>query len=84
MHAHEEAGAINGRQGIHWWHSGGTTASFTRRHHPAGRVKVYDSIVKFLDKGDSGAKLRRPDSARLFQGIVPQSVLLPVCSHGVS
>jgi len=48
-------------------------------------VKVDDSIVKFLDKGDSGAGLRRSESARwvmgMFQGIVPQSV---VCSHGVS
>ena len=39
------------------------TASSTRRHHPAGRVKVYNPIVNSPGKGDGGARLRRPDSA---------------------
>ena len=51
-------------------------------------MKVYNSVVNFLDKSDSRARLRRPDSARwimgMFQGVVPQSVLLPICSYGVS
>ena len=68
--------------------TGGTAVARIKCHHPAGRVKVYDSVVNFLDKGDSGARLRRPDSARwimgMFQGVIPRSVLLPVCSYGVS